>query len=81
MILPEPICYKDELFLQDYDFNVLIVWIRIIMEYLCIPPKSDKSIYTLTETEMSDLINYMTHYTKTPIYDNYLHTLQSIVDL
>ncbi len=81
MILPEPICFKDEILLSDYNFNIIIVWIRIIMEYLIISPLNDKSIYSLTETEIIQLINYITFNTKTPIRDDYLETLQLIIDL
>lgn len=81
MILPEPIYYKNEILLSNYDFNIIITWIRIIMEYLCIPLLNGKSIYSINENELVELINYITFYTKTPIYDDYLQTLQIIIDL
>jgi hypothetical protein len=51
------------------------------MEYLSISPLNDKSIYDLNETELVELINYIAFNTKTLIHKDYLHTLQSIIDL
>lgn len=81
MILPEPICFKYEILLSNYELNIITVWIRIIMEYLNIPPKNGKNMYSLNEMEIIELINYIAFNTKTLIEEDYLHTLQSIIDL